>query len=231
MASEVDIANLALGHLGDAATVSSIDPPEGSPQAEHCQRFYPIARDSLLEMHLWNFAMKRQALPLLTNDWPEWLYCYGLPSDALNPITVLPSDALDDYSLGVMPGNDDFTTWPGYIGVGAVVGVPTTYEPQPFTIETLASGDQVLYTNVANAVLRYSAYVTDTTQFSPLFVTTLSWQLASFLAGPLIKGDAGAEEAKRCQVMMQRYMDMAVSSDSNQRKVNVRQSVSWMNGR
>ena len=37
-----------LGHIGDAATVSSINPPEGSAQAEHCARFYPIARDALL---------------------------------------------------------------------------------------------------------------------------------------------------------------------------------------
>ena len=58
MASEVDICNLALGHLGDNATVSSISPPEGSAQAEHCARFYPIARDALLEMHNWNFAMR-----------------------------------------------------------------------------------------------------------------------------------------------------------------------------
>lgn len=51
MASEVDICNLALARLGDNATVASIDPPEGSAQAEHCARFYAIARDSLLEMH------------------------------------------------------------------------------------------------------------------------------------------------------------------------------------
>ena len=53
MASEIAICNLALSHLGDAANIASIDPPEGSAQAEHCATFYPIARDSLLEMHDW----------------------------------------------------------------------------------------------------------------------------------------------------------------------------------
>ena len=38
MASEVDICNLALAHLGDAATVSSINPPEGSIQAAMVER-------------------------------------------------------------------------------------------------------------------------------------------------------------------------------------------------
>ena len=62
MASEVEICNLALAHLGDEATVASIDPPEGSAQAEHCQRFYPVSRNSLLEMHDWAFATKRATL-------------------------------------------------------------------------------------------------------------------------------------------------------------------------
>ena len=36
MASDVQICNIALAHLGDTATVASINPPEGSAQAEHC---------------------------------------------------------------------------------------------------------------------------------------------------------------------------------------------------
>ena len=51
MPSAVTICNLALAHLGDSATVSSIDPPEGSAPAEHCARFYPVALGLLLEAH------------------------------------------------------------------------------------------------------------------------------------------------------------------------------------
>ena len=61
MASDVDICNLALSFLGDDANVSSISPPEGSQQSEHCARFYPIARDGLLQMHNWNWASRRRA--------------------------------------------------------------------------------------------------------------------------------------------------------------------------
>ena len=42
MASEIDIVNLALSRLGDDATVASLYPPEGSAQAEHGARFYPV---------------------------------------------------------------------------------------------------------------------------------------------------------------------------------------------
>ena len=48
MSSVVDICNIALSRLGDRATVTSIDPPEGSAQADHCRRFYPIALKTIL---------------------------------------------------------------------------------------------------------------------------------------------------------------------------------------
>ena len=80
MSNEVDICNLALSHLGDVANISSIDPPENSVQAMHCARFYPIARNALLEMANWSFAMRRIALtPLsVTND--QWQYVYAKPN-------------------------------------------------------------------------------------------------------------------------------------------------------
>ena len=75
MASEVDICNVALGHLGDEAAISAIDPPDGSVQASHCARIYPMARDELIEMHNWRFAVKRKALALLaTTEQPQTLW-------------------------------------------------------------------------------------------------------------------------------------------------------------
>jgi hypothetical protein len=50
----------------------------------------------------------------------------------------------------------------------------------------------VLYTNVETAVLRYIADVDDTTKFSPSFTACLARLLASYLAGPIIKGETGA---------------------------------------
>lgn len=226
MASVVDICNLALGHLGDTATVASIDPPEGSAQAEHCQRFYPIARDSLLEMHYWNFSMRRIALQQLTNSWPEWKYAYALPADVLNIISILPPDAQDDYSTHFTP--TDTPVWASNYSPMIAAG---RYVPQPYTVETQSDGTQILLTNQENAVLRYTALVTDPSQFSPLFVMTLSWHLASMLAGPVIKGDAGAAEAKRCAQMMAAFMREAETSDANQRMIKPEQIVSWMSGR
>lgn len=196
MASEIEICNLALAHLGDTATVASIDPPEGSAQAEHCSRFYPVARDALLEMHSWGFATKRVQLALLSSGWPEWNYAYAQPGDAVNILAVLPPNVTDDY-------------------------VATVQLPQPFSCEIDATGAEVIYTDQVDAVLRYTALVTDTTKFSPLFVTALSHHLAGMLAGPILKGDVGAAEAKRQEAMMQFYLTKAKESDSAQRRVKI----------
>ncbi len=216
MASEVDICNLALSHLGDTSTVASLDPPEGSAQAEHCARFYPIARDSLLEMHPWGFATKRVQLAQLGTGWPEWDYAYAQPSDSLNIIAVLPPDATDDYSQGL---------WNVPLAAGGA------YVPQAYSCEVNADGADVIYTDQADAVLRYTAVVTDTTKFSPLFIVSLSHHLASMLAGPILKGDTGAAESKRQAAMMQAFLSKAKESDAGQRRINPQHSVAWMNGR
>lgn len=201
MASEVDICNLALSHLGDSATVASIDPPEGSAQAEHCQRFYPIARDSLLELHNWKFATKRTRLALLDVDSWNWAYAYAEPSDAMKIISILPPTA-------------------------------TPIEPTA-DYETMAAddGSGLILTDLEEATALYIAEVTDTMRFSPMFVTTLSWHLASMLAGPIIKGDVGAAEAKRCQQMMLYHLAQAKVSDANQRRVEPTHTPAWIGSR
>jgi hypothetical protein len=93
MASVLDICNLALSHIGEAANLSSIDPPEGSVAAELCSRFYAIARDNVLVMHDWGFATRR-ALPVSLADVPAgWQYAYALPADLLKVIKVVPDES------------------------------------------------------------------------------------------------------------------------------------------
>ena len=47
MASEIDICNLALGHIR-AGTINSLD--EGSVQAKQCKLKYPIMRDQITKI-------------------------------------------------------------------------------------------------------------------------------------------------------------------------------------
>lgn len=219
MASDVDICNLALAHLGDAAQVSSINPPDASAQAGHCARFYPIARNSLMERHPWGFCTKRVSLALSSNTSNQWQYVYVGPSDVANYLTITDPNAPDDFSgalpiYGIVP-----------LGTNAQPGV---YEPQPFVVETDATGVDLVYTNQANAVLKYSAIITDTSTFSPLFTEALSYYLASMLAGPLIKGSEGRQVAGQMLSAFNATFARATESDANQRRTQIAQSVSWM---
>jgi hypothetical protein len=52
-----------------------------------------------------------------------------------------------------------------------------------------------IYTDEPNAVLVFTKRVTDTTTFSPMFTTTLSWRLASYISGPITKDPSGRTQA------------------------------------
>lgn len=221
MASDVDICNLALAELGDVAAVSSINPPDQSAQAGHCSRFYPIARDALLEMHTWGFATLRVQLAEVTNPYSQWQHAYATPSDALNYLEVFDPNAVDDYTVGLqMVG-----TVPGSIQNG--IGI---YTPQPFVVETL-NGQETIFTNQANAMLRYTRTVSNTAEFSPTFVVGLAKLLSSFLAGPLIKGEEGRAVAQSKMQEFNAWKEKAVESDANQRKVALVQGATWMRNR
>ncbi len=79
--SDTDIANIALGHLGEAP-IASLD--EDTVAARACLLHYAATRDQVLRSHRWNFAQTRVALSALA-DAPAfgWSYQYALPSDCL----------------------------------------------------------------------------------------------------------------------------------------------------
>lgn len=201
MASEVDICNLALARLGDEANVSSIDPPEGSAQAEHCARFYSIARDTLLESHAWRFSTRRDVLAALVANTSGWRFAYAMPADYLRALAVLPSDAKGHEST------------------------------EPFIVEMGEDGAGVILTDQPDATLRYVARVTDTTRFPPLFVDALAWLLASHLAGPVLKGDAGAGMSRACLQSFMVAASVARTSDANQGSASPDHSPAWITGR
>lgn len=202
MASDVDICNLALSRLGDEATVTSIDPPEGSAQAAHCTRFYPMARDTIQDMHNWWFCIVRASLAQL-NTPPAfgWQYAYAVPSNLVSMLAVYIPGATDDYA------------------------------PQEFEMESLSDGTQVLYANVQNAACKYVQRVTDPAKYQPMFTDSLAWLLASMLAGPVLKGEAGQAAAKGCYQMFRATLSQAIESDANQRRIRPTHRPDWIRDR
>ena len=201
MSSVVEVCNLALSHLGDSATIASIDPPEGSAQAEHCARFYPIARDSLLEMHPWNFATRRVSLAALEVPTWAWTYAYAVPVSCVKVLSVLPYES----------GSDD--------------------ETQPYETEAAEDGSIIIRTNVESATCRYITKVTDTAKMPPLFIDALARLLASYMSGPVVKGESGRKAGLEQLQVFRQVASQAMVSDASQRMVRPTHTPGWIGAR
>lgn len=188
MASEVDICNLALSHFGEAGNVASIDPPEASTQARLCARFYPLARTSAIEAHAWGFATRRGALPAVALPPAyvgEWSFAYSLPAGCLR-------------------------LWQVY-----VPGITEPGRSEDFALETTADGSPLLLTNVEGAYGKYVVDVTDTTKYTPSFVSYLSFVLASYLVIPITRSaeqHASIEQRKAMAENIAKVQDARSSS-------------------
>lgn len=186
-ASEVDIVNMALGHLGDRANVSAISPSDGSAQADTAARVYAHIRDWLLEKFPWKFALRRTTLAERSDiTMGSWDHAYAEPNNCLRIVNILP------------------------------YGYSTDDAGVEYDTETDESGQGLILTDAQDATCRYIHRETDPGKFSPGFTEAFSWFLAASLAGPIIKGETGRAEALRCVQMAAIAYAQAAGLSSNQ---------------
>jgi len=228
MADEVAISNMAVALLGDEATISSISPAEGSEQAEHCEMFFPIARDALLEMAPWDFATSRVTLTPLSLTRNGWRKVYQRPTDCIKVHGLLPPDAGDDYSLSFAGGTTN-----NVFGLSeqrpAGQGL---YTPVPFKCETMRpSKTRAILANIEDADAICTFRETDTTRFSPLFTSCMGYLLAHYIAGPIYKGETGVQMSAQMLKLFQQFWAKAVESNADQERYEVQQVVPWMSNR
>ena len=200
MPSAVDICNLGLAHIGSDAQVASIDPPDGSAEAGHCARFWPIVRAEMLSAGAWTFSRSRAALTPVANASTTWTYAYALPSNVLNSLRVLKSFVLLDY--GFLP----------------IYGFVSPSEVAVFNERGSANFDVeggVLFTNEPNAVLLYTQDVTDLSRYGSTCVAALGYLMASYLSGPLVKGTEGAKAGAAFRQGAMALMKSALEQDAN----------------
>lgn len=194
MATVVDICNLALAKIGDRANVTSIDPPEGSAQADHCARFYPIARDEALEANDWSFASTYDSVAKVVYTNARWAHCYALPADCLVVREVV-------------------------LHHGQTVPLDPR-RPQWELATRDDTGAKILMTHLGDVVsIRYTRRVVDPTRYSALFSAALVFLLASMLAGAVIKGAAGVRTSQAMYVAYQNKMGEAAVNDANQQGI------------
>lgn len=88
MASSVQIAKLALQHVGDRYDITSLD--EATPEAEQVNLLFDDVRDMVLRQHPWKFAVKHDSPAQLAGTVPGlWTYMFTYPSDCLKMIEIV----------------------------------------------------------------------------------------------------------------------------------------------
>jgi hypothetical protein len=169
MASQVDVANLALSILGKPSIASFAD---NSNSARVINIEYDLIRRALLTGRAtWRFSVARASLPVLSTAPVSGPYTqqYALPSDCLR--VLLAGD-----------------TWPGMDLSDYLMG-PTDagYEVE---------GRNILCDYGSPLSLQYVSDVTDTTQFDPWFVVYLAAEIAWTCCERLTGSDAKQQAAK-----------------------------------
>lgn len=210
--TDVEIANLALSLIGEPAKVFSLDPTvDQSAQAAECAKFLPIARDTILESYAWSFATKLVNLTATTKDEirSDWAFAYLLPPDLLSPLEVLPQGS----SADVAAPTELVPAWRAPMAT-----VQPAKNGYPYVIEKDAIGRSVLYTNVADARLRYNQRVTAATVVPVKFKLAVARKLAALIAGQFLKGEAGAALAQRLDMGAKMEAGDAAATDANRRQ-------------
>jgi hypothetical protein len=88
-----------------------------------------------------------------------------------------------------------------------------------YSIGTNNAGVQVLYSNQIDAAIEYSILITDPALLSPIIRNALVWLLASYLAGPILKGNEGVSAGLKLLQGYQTALKAAKELDCQDRSV------------
>lgn len=205
--TDVDICNLALGFAGYGTRIASLHPADPSQEAQLCELYYDTAVSAVLEMHAWTFATKYVVLTAVESDRDEWAYAYELPDKLLRVLQVLPPGSPQDIADHLSIAGQDFT-------IEQMPAATTMTDAHSHS-----STHRMLYSQVADARLRYIEQCDDARLFPPLFRLAVAYHLASIIAPPLQGGDAGMATAQRMAQMFSAYLGQAKAHDTRNRRV------------
>jgi hypothetical protein len=191
--SDVQIANIALSRIGHTQIITSFDPTggtatDGSLASQQVSVHWVHARDELLRSFPWPWASKEATLVQVSavgvRATQEWLFSYRYPSDALAIRKLFPT--INETSVGTPP---------------ALVSQPEPWRkpegdamPWSFSTGSDAQG-RLIYTDLENAICKYTAQITDTTLWPHDFADLFTWKLAVDLSYGLAISDSRRETA------------------------------------
>ena len=161
MASDTQIANLALLHLGVSKRIGNLQ-SERSIEADAIRTAYADDRDYCLRDFPWPWATAYATLGLVSdptvavND--DWFFAYRYPSNCLFVRRILTAAGRRETN------------------------------PAPFRTGRDNQG-RLIFTDQEDAEVEYTAAVTDPQEFDAVFVSMFAWKLAAS-CGPSLSRDS-----------------------------------------
>ncbi len=205
MASQVEIANLALGNIR-AGSINSFN--EDSIEAQVCSQRFEVAVEFLLRDFPWSFANKVAPLSLYSEEPLEWQYAYVYPYDCVNALRIVAKDTI----------SSDRTTWYHYnVTPDEVTQIQDIRKHRiPYDVGLTSTDKKAIYSDEPEAYLAYTAKITDPNLYEPAFIEALSWYLASMIAVPIVGSDKGRELRQDCLKIYIEMLTSAKASNANE---------------
>lgn len=193
MATQLDIANRALLSVGARAQVSSINPSDGSDEANAISILWTPTFEALARTAHWNVLRNQVTLSLVAaaQGTPEnpsgtvyplpptpWLYAYMLPSNCLDMQFIVPSlPANQGGAPSATTINNAAGTW---IPTGGQIPFVVSYAP-----DNNGSPITVILTNQSQAQAVYTVNQPNPATWDSLFQAAMVASLGAFLVPAL----------------------------------------------
>jgi hypothetical protein len=230
----VTIVNLALAQIGAQATVSSINPSDGSAEANAAGLLYDTMMDNLFRAAHWNFTRAQVAMTMvkaaagtpenptgaLATPLKPWLYAYAYPGDCIKARYI---QAMLDNGIGAIPlmsNSADMSvlyTSPGAINYMVGVDKDATNVDAKF-----------IMTNAQSAELVYTRRVSDPNLWDPHFITAASSYLGAWLINALARNQRGFETHMKLAMQI---INEARLSDGNEGVTRQDHLPDWLQAR
>ena len=195
--NQTAICNLALLRIGIAQQIADIT--ENSASARACNAVYEQCVRTMLRERPWPFAVRQASLALVgTQVFSNWLYTYRYPVDYINIHRVSPPIVV--------------TTTPATV----LIETDRVPDPQsfPYAIGSDASG-RLIHTDITDAVVMGTVYISDTSQYDPQFASALAWFISAEIAISLTKN---RELYSNCYNQYQMVVSEAAATGHNEPK-------------
>lgn len=192
MTDQLAICNQALLSIGSRSLVSSVNPSDGSVEANSCSMLWENTFTDLARTAHWNCLTAQVVLSLVaaasgTQENPTgtdyitpptpWTYAYAVPSDSLAIRYILPSAST---TTGSVPETG--------LSNGAGLWLPTGGQI-PFAVATMLDVNnqriQVILTNQSTAEVVYTANLSNPVYWDSLFASGMIATLAAYLVPAL----------------------------------------------